>query len=61
MFLYWKKFSGSIPPDIGQLTNLTLLALNNNNLCEPTDTSIWLNTLPCLDQNGWNPQNQQCP
>ena len=45
MYLYGNELTGTIPTDLGDLSNLTALNLGNNNLTNLTTLSLWRNGL----------------
>ena len=55
------QLTGSIPPEIGNLTNLTKLYLFNNELTGEIPESICDLTLDFTDYHFYIPNNQLCP
>ena len=45
LYLYGNELTGTIPTDLGDLSNLTALNLGNNNLTNLTTLSLWRNGL----------------
>ena len=62
LFLYNNDLTGSIPPEIGDLTNLTYLVLYNNQLTGEIPESICDLNLNWINPSNFNISNNQlCP